>query len=79
MIRRSFLGGILLAGVAPAFVHAKILMPVRTIWTPDTDIVGPRALYVGFGQRYWPNNYATLAEAMKVAGRGTTIYVAGEC
>ena len=37
--RRGFLGSILAAGMAPAFVGAKVLMPVRAIampaWTYD--------------------------------------------
>jgi|SRR5882757_1972038 len=32
MNRRSFLQGILAAGVAPAFVGSSILMPVRKLW-----------------------------------------------
>lgn len=31
MLRRSFLGSILTAGVAPAFVGAHVLMPVRPL------------------------------------------------
>lgn len=34
MNRRGFLAGILAAGVAPAFVGSKILMPVKRIITP---------------------------------------------
>jgi hypothetical protein len=37
--RRGFLGAILAAGVAPAFVSAKVLMPVRTIWTPPQELM----------------------------------------
>lgn len=32
--RRSFLGVILAAGVAPAAIGSGILMPVRKLWTP---------------------------------------------
>lgn len=35
MQRRGFLGAILAAGMAPAFVGAKVLMPVKTIILPD--------------------------------------------
>ena len=38
MDRRGFLQSILAAGVAPAFVGASILMPVRKIWTPPEPI-----------------------------------------
>lgn len=34
MERRGFLGAILAAGLAPAFVGAKVLMPVRAIHLP---------------------------------------------
>jgi hypothetical protein len=34
MQRRGFLGAMLAAGVAPAFVGSKILMPVKTISSP---------------------------------------------
>ena len=37
--RRSFLAGILAAGVAPAFVRSGVLMPVKQIWVPPvTDM-----------------------------------------
>ena len=36
MRRRGFLGAILAAGMAPAFVSAKVLMPVRQIILPET-------------------------------------------
>lgn len=39
MNRRGFLKSILAAGVAPAFVGASVLMPVRKLWTPDTDVL----------------------------------------
>ena len=32
--RRGFLGAILAAGIAPAFVRAGVLMPVKEIWVP---------------------------------------------
>ena len=35
MNRRGFLKSILAAGVAPAFVGSSVLMPVRSLWTPD--------------------------------------------
>ena len=35
--RRGFLGAILAAGVAPAFVGSSILMPVRAIARPKLD------------------------------------------
>lgn len=35
MKRRSFLGSILAAGVAPAFVGSSVLMPVRKIVVPE--------------------------------------------
>ena len=38
--RRGFLGAILAAGVAPAFVRAGVLMPVKEIWVPP-PIVAP--------------------------------------
>lgn len=38
MQRRSFLGSILAAGCAPAFVGAGVLMPVREIWTGPSII-----------------------------------------
>lgn len=37
MNRREFLkglGGVLAAGVAPAFIGSDVLMPVKKIWTP---------------------------------------------
>lgn len=34
--RRGFLGAILAAGVAPAFVGSNVLMPVKKLWTPPT-------------------------------------------
>ena len=36
MDRRSFLGAILAAGVAPAFVGSSILMPVRKLFVPPS-------------------------------------------
>ena len=36
MNRRGFLQGILTAGMAPAFIGSSILMPVRTLWKPET-------------------------------------------
>lgn len=36
--RRSFLGSILAAGMAPAIVKAEILMPVRKIIVPEWGI-----------------------------------------
>ena len=39
MDRRGFLKGILAAGVAPAFIGSAILMPVRKLWTPPTEII----------------------------------------
>lgn len=36
--RRSFLGVILAAGVAPAFVRSGVLMPVKEIWTPGVSL-----------------------------------------
>jgi hypothetical protein len=38
MNRRGLLGGILAAGVAPAFVGSSILMPVRQIVVPDARL-----------------------------------------
>ena len=41
MTRRGFLkgmAGILAAGVAPAFIGSKILMPVRELWKPSPQI-----------------------------------------
>ena len=39
MNRRGFLSSILAAGIAPAFVKAEILMPVRkVVWTPPRQI-----------------------------------------
>lgn len=37
--RRSFLASILAAGVAPAFVRAGVLMPVKEIWVPEPTSV----------------------------------------
>lgn len=37
--RRSFLAGILAAGVAPAFVRAGVLMPVKEIWVPPVEVI----------------------------------------
>lgn len=46
MHRRSFLGSILAAGMAPALVKAGILMPIAPrIWTPDT--ISPFSLLIG--------------------------------
>jgi hypothetical protein len=39
MNRRSFLGAILAAGVAPAFAGSGVLMPVRKLWTPPLPIL----------------------------------------
>ena len=42
LTRREFLrgmGGILAAGVAPAFIGADVLMPVKKILLPDTPIL----------------------------------------
>ncbi len=39
MNRRSFIQSILAAGVAPAFVKAEILMPVRSLILPPQKIV----------------------------------------
>ena len=36
--RRGFLAGILAAGVAPAFVGSKILMPVKAIALPEEGV-----------------------------------------
>lgn len=33
--RRGFLGAMLAAGVAPAFVGSSVLMPLRRVWVPD--------------------------------------------
>lgn len=41
MQRRGFLAGIFAAGMAPAFVGAKVLMPVRQIATPELFVFGP--------------------------------------
>lgn len=46
--RRSFLGAILAAGVAPAFVRAGVLMPVKEIWVP-----GPPSVSVTFWNGAW--------------------------
>jgi hypothetical protein len=43
MNRRGFLAGILAACAAPAIAKAGVLMPVRKIWTPPTEIVFPIA------------------------------------
>lgn len=45
--RRSFLGSILAAGMAPAIVKAEILMPVRKIIVPPTLITGEIGHYYG--------------------------------
>lgn len=37
--RRGFLGAILAAGMAPAFIGARVLMPVRTILAPEAAIL----------------------------------------
>uniref|UniRef100_A0A6M3IXT4 Uncharacterized protein n=1 Tax=viral metagenome TaxID=1070528 RepID=A0A6M3IXT4_9ZZZZ len=40
--RRAFLkgmAGILASGIAPAAIGSGILMPVRTIWRPDDEIL----------------------------------------
>lgn len=39
MKRRSFLAGILAAGMAPAAVGSGILMPVRKVWVPPAPKV----------------------------------------
>ena len=39
--RRGFLGAILAAGIAPAFVRAGVLMPVKEIWVPPQGISDP--------------------------------------
>lgn len=39
MNRRGFLAGILAAGVAPAVVGSGILMPVRALIVPRTDVL----------------------------------------
>lgn len=35
MNRRSFLGAILAAGMAPAVIRSGVLMPIRDLWTPS--------------------------------------------
>lgn len=39
MQRRGFLAGILAAGMAPAFVGAKVLMPVRRVIVPTAGLL----------------------------------------
>lgn len=40
MERRGFLGAILAAGMAPAFVGAKVLMPVKSVIVQAQEYVG---------------------------------------
>jgi hypothetical protein len=44
--RRGFVAGILAAGIAPAFISSKVLMPVRKIWTPPTSMANPPLLTI---------------------------------
>lgn len=47
MNRRNFLQSILAAGVAPAFVGAKVLMPIREIYAPTiSKIILPNGYLV---------------------------------
>lgn len=39
MNRRSFLQGILAAGVAPAFIGSKVLMPIKELSLPEKEII----------------------------------------
>jgi hypothetical protein len=42
--RRGFLGALLACAVAPAFVRAESLMPVRQIILPEQDIIVPEPM-----------------------------------
>jgi hypothetical protein len=37
--RRNLLSAILIAGAAPVYVKAGILMPVRKVWTPEQRLI----------------------------------------
>lgn len=50
--RRGFLGAILAAGVAPAFVRSGVLMPVKEIWVPP-PIVQPSGQFGYTGSNIW--------------------------
>ncbi len=43
MKRRGFLGAMLAACVAPAYVRASSLMPGHALWLPPAEIILPRA------------------------------------
>ena len=61
MNRRSFLGSILAAGMAPAFVGSSVLMPVRRILTGDIAFNGPWANVLnpvtGEYETQWPSDH----------------------
>lgn len=44
LTRRSFMQAMLAAAVAPAFIGSSILMPVRQLIVPSTEIVDSRGM-----------------------------------
>lgn len=62
MNRRSFIAGILAAGVAPAFIGSSVLMPVRTILTDPKTIWPPT-------QMVWDYDYIAVLNSNMGSGR----------
>jgi Rieske Fe-S protein len=67
--RRGFLGAMLAAAVAPAFVKADILMPVRKIIVPSAEIIAP-------GPILWGDGIHDDTAAFQAAIRGEPVWFA---
>ena len=62
------MAGILGAGVAPAVVGSGILMPIKTLWTPQTVLMGNMVWFDGYlfiqhtNDRIYNSSFNTITE-----------------
>lgn len=83
MNRRGFLGAILAAGVAPAFVGSSILMPVRKIiepkWSADeiASFDDPLAGWDDLSSMFAPRHGLVVGDIFTLAGVAGSFVVTG--
>lgn len=78
MNRRGFLAAILASGIAPAFGHAGILMPVRKLILPGDELwtlpIGSTVYVSPHGDPQWPfASWATAARSFADLRLGNTV------